>query len=396
MIRILHVMDKLSVDGSSIHGPARQLSYRLPFYDPERFGVLLCNLRSEDDATRLLREVGIEVVCLDKGKLDPRTLVALHRLIKQWRPDVLHLHGYGSWNFGRIAGRMAGLPVVVQEHFIGDTVPWYQRLADRALRGWDTRRLAVAEAVKRFMIEKRSVREPIEVLWNGVPFEGDHAPDPADAAAVREELSVPADAPLIGIVGRLAEMKGHRYFLDAAARIAESRLEARFLILGEGPLREALQQQARDLGLADRVVFTGYRTDAVRCLAACDVGVVASIFGEGFCTVAIETFLAETPLVITDLPCFEGLYIDDENVRMVPTRDAPAIARAVQEIMDDPDLARRLTEGGRRRLRDCRMQKIAGQYMDLYESVVGPEAGVGAAAGAASSSASPPRPSQAH
>ena len=86
--RVLHVLDKFSVDGSKIHGPARQVSYRVPCYDPHRYEVLVCNMRNEDLASAELRMRGLTVVSLGRSKFDPRALTDLCRLIRQWKPSV--------------------------------------------------------------------------------------------------------------------------------------------------------------------------------------------------------------------------------------------------------------------------------------------------------------------
>jgi glycosyltransferase involved in cell wall biosynthesis len=261
------------------------------------------------------------------------------------------------------------VPIVVQEHFTEDQVPLYQRIADRMLRGRDAYGLAVSEEVKRFMIHQRFTTAPIEIIWNGVPDDLHHERNDADADILRTELNIPRGAKVIGIVGRLAEMKGHRYFLDAGVTVIAKHSNVRFLILGEGPLRQSLEDQADRLGISGHVIFTGYRTDAVRCFALCDIAVVASIFGEGFCTVGIEAHAANTPLITTDLPAFAGLYIDGDNARVVSARDGAAMADAMIELLENPGLCRQLVEGGARRLAQCRMSRIVQQYTEFYDKL---------------------------
>ncbi len=370
-IRILHIMDKVSVDGSKIHGPARQLAYRIPCYPPGRFQVMLCNLRREDPACDILRASGIEVVSLNTHKLNPFTLFAVMRLVRQWRPDILHAHGYAAFNFARVAGRLLGVPTVVQEHFVDERYPRYQQAIDFALRGWQDHALAVSDAVKDFMSGPRFIpAAQIEVLGNGVPTDRIKRPADARLAELRAQWGIPAGAPVIGTVGRLAEMKGQKYFLEAAARLADARPDARFVVVGDGPLAAELRAQAARPPLAGRVVFPGYQENAVEYLALFDVAVVSSIFGEGFCAVGIEAFAVGTPLVITNLPCFKDLYRPDANVLMVPPRDAPAMADAIAAVLDRPDLRARLVQAGRATLAEYAMDRIAARYVALYERML--------------------------
>jgi glycosyltransferase involved in cell wall biosynthesis len=369
--RILHVMDKVSVGRSKIHGPARQIAYRVPFYPKERFKVMLCNLREEDAACDVLRASGVEVRSLHRGKFDPRTLLDLIQVVREWKPDLLHLHGYGSHNFGRLAGKCLRIPVILQEHFVDHRLPGYQKAIDRLLAGCVAKGLAVSKAVKRHMAEDRHLAaDRIEVLLNGVPSEKSQPADPAFSAALRKGLGIPENARVVGIVGRLAEMKGHAFLLDAMATLAARRPDIRLLVVGEGPERAALEAKTQALGVADRVHFTGYQTDVIPYLSLMDVSVVASIFDEGFNTVGLESFAVGVPLVITDLECFQDIYAPDQNCLMVPVRDVPALVAAVERLLDEPVLREQLAAAGRRTAEGVRMERIAGEYVRVYTDLL--------------------------
>ncbi|MEM1355061.1 MAG: glycosyltransferase [Planctomycetota bacterium] len=369
----MHIMDKLSVDGSKIHGPARQIAYRARYYDPERVQLRLINLRQEDPSAELLREAGVEVINLGRGKFDLRTLGDLKREIDQWQPDVLHLSGYAAWTFGRLAGRQKGVRVVAQEHMVDRAVPKVQQVADRLLAGKQDKVLAVSSGVKRFIEDKRGIRGEVEVLYNGVPTESFEPPSSQRQLEIREELGLVEGQRAVGIVGRLAEMKGHRYFLDAAAILAKKRDDLRFVVIGDGPLRDALGQQAEELKITDRVCFAGYKPGALPYLYCMDIHVLSSVFGEGFPGVCVETFLSGTPLVMTDLPNYRGdLFEDGVNCLMVPPADGGAIAAAVDRLLDDAGLRARLLEGGRAVTQQVSFRRIAQRYTEIYESLVRP------------------------
>jgi glycosyltransferase involved in cell wall biosynthesis len=371
-MRVLHVLDKFSVDGSKIHGPARQLTYRLPHYDPARCAMLIVSLRGEEPAAEWLRRHGLEVVCLGRGKFDPRALADLCRLIRRRRIELLHLSGYAAWVFGRLAGRLTGIPVIVQEHFVAPRVPWYQRVADWMLRDVQAGAIAVSASVQQFMAEQRFIRRtPIEVIGNGVPLERLRSPSPQDVQALRQRLNVPADAAVVGIVGRLAEQKGHADFLRAARIIAARVPQAVFVIVGDGPLRAALERQARELGLSGRVRFAGYQPDVLPALALFNVSVISSIYGEGFCSVGIESFAAGTPVVMTDIAAVPGTYEHGRNALIVPRHQPEALAEAVVSCLTRPALAAALVRAGERTLPACDSRSVAERYLAAYERALG-------------------------
>ncbi len=377
-LRVLHVMDKLSVDGSQIAGPARQLAYRLPAYPPDRCEALVCGLREDESAREFMMQCGVEVVCLGRSKFDPRVLKDLKRLADRWHPTLLHLHGYASWTFGRILGRQAGLPVVIQEHFIDPRMPAVQRLADRALKRRQQCAIAVSEAVKRFMVEQRCIREtPVEVIWNAVPVAAIRAEArAADSGALRAALDIPREAPVVGIVGRLAREKGHDCFLEAAARIRRQRPDTYFVIVGAGPLQGALQRLATSLDLDDRVRFAGHQSNVVPYLSMFSISVLPSL-SEGFPLAALETLAAGTAAVLTDLDGYRGVYADERDALIVPVGNPDATAAAALRLLDDPALAERLVGNARRVLSNCTLEVVTSRYLDLYERVLCEDAGPG-------------------
>jgi glycosyltransferase involved in cell wall biosynthesis len=155
---------------------------------------------------------------------------------------------------------------------------------------------------------------------------------------------------LVGIVGRIFPIKNHVLFLQAAARIAARDPAARFVIVGDGPLRFALERQARELQIAERVVFTGWRRDLVRIYADLDVLVVSSD-NEGTPVSAIEAMAAGCPVAATRVGGLPDLITDGESGLLVPPRDAACLANAVSRILTDGEFAQSLGRNGRNAVR---------------------------------------------
>jgi glycosyltransferase involved in cell wall biosynthesis len=345
-IPVLHVCDKFGVAGSSIHGVSRLFSWWFPRFDP-RFEVTLCGLKSAEPASQLLVAQGVPVTHLGRGRFDPRILTDLVSLARRRGTRVLHVHGYAASDFGRLAARRVGAALVLHEHFADPRMPAYQGLADRALARLTDRAIAVSQSTAEFLVAQRHVpRERVRLIWNGAPLE-DFAPvDRARAQAARRALGLPDEAVVIGSIARLNEQKGHRYLVDAAATVLARRPDARVLIVGDGDLAAPLREQAHGLGLGDRVLFTGHRTDVRDLLGAIDVFCIASTY-EGTPLSLFEAMAAGKAIVSTAVDGCREVLEDGVTGLLAPPRDAAALAAALLRVVEDPGLARRLADSAR-------------------------------------------------
>jgi glycosyltransferase involved in cell wall biosynthesis len=344
-VGVLHVCDKFGVRGSSIHGVSRLFSWWFPRYDPARFEVTLCGLKHPEPATEWLGARGVPVRHLGRSRFDPRILFDLVALARRTGARILHVHGYAAADFGRLAARAAGAKLVLHEHFADPRMPAYQGVADRLLRGLTDAAIAVSHSTRDFLVNERSVpAERVRVIWNGAPLE-EFAPVPRERAlAVRRGLSLPDDALVVGTVGRLSAQKGHRFLLDAAATLLPRRPEARVLIAGDGDLLDDLRRQAARLGLSDRVVFAGHRTDVADVLGALDVFCISSLY-EGTPLALFEAMAAGKPVVSTSVDGCREVLEDGVSGLLVPPGDAAALAAALDRAAADPGL--RAALGGR-------------------------------------------------
>ena len=143
-VAVLHVCDKFGVRGSSIHGVSRLFSWWFARYDRARFDVSLCGLKHPEPATRWLEERGVPVHHLGRSRFDPRIATDVAALARRRGARILHVHGYASADFGRLAARLAGARLVLHEHFADPRMPAYQGLADRLLAPWTDGAIAVS------------------------------------------------------------------------------------------------------------------------------------------------------------------------------------------------------------------------------------------------------------
>jgi glycosyltransferase involved in cell wall biosynthesis len=347
-IRVLQVCDHLGWEGSRMHGVKRLFAWMIPRFDPARFEVSLVSLRKKDLSEETLDALGIDITYLHKGKFDPSTLTALLKIIDRKHIDVLHLHGYGATTFGRIAAAMRGIPTVLHEHANLNDTPWFQKIADRMLERYTDIAIAVSKSTAEFVIKARLVRpEKVKVVYLGAPHdEFSRTRSSDEIAAARRQLGIGAGDFAIGTVTRLHESKGNSYLVEAARMVVDKKPEAKFLLVGEGPLREPLEAQANQLGLGDRFVFVGFAKDVAAVLSAFDMSVFPSLW-EGTPLTAFEALASGKAIVATDADGLLDILTDDRDARIVPKRNAHALAETIVDLMNRPDQRARLASAAR-------------------------------------------------
>src|SRR5262245_48828511 len=260
-LNVLHVCDHLGWEGSRMHGVKRLFAWMIPRFDPASFRVSLLSLRSKDLSEETLDSLGVDITYLRRSKFDARTLPAMLRVVDRQKVDILHMHGYGATTFGRMVGALRGIPTVLHEHANLTDTPWFQKIADTALARYTDIAIAVSKSTAEFVIRARLVPPSrVKVVYLGLPLaEFSREPTPEEVAAARGELGLKPEEFAIGTVTRLHESKGNVHLVDAAAQVITARPQARFIIVGEGPLAGDLEAQAARLGLGDRIVFAGFR-----------------------------------------------------------------------------------------------------------------------------------------
>jgi glycosyltransferase involved in cell wall biosynthesis len=314
--------------------------------DRKRFAPLVCCLNFKGQLASELEAEGIPVFVLDKRpKLDPWLVPRLVRLMRRERAQVVHTHLWTASFWGRIAGLVARVPaLVVTEHNIDLWRGRWHLLADRTLARRTCHFVFVSREVERFYRDHLPLREGgFEVVHNGVaPWPRRHNSDPQ---AARQRLGLPAEGPVVGVIGRLEARKGHRHFLDALARLRRQDPRLVGLIVGEGREREALLAQRKALGLDEVVRLPGFWPDLAEALDAIDVFVLPSLM-EGHPLAILEAMAAAKPVVATAVGGNAEAIEDGRSGLLVPPADPSALAAGILDLVADPERAARLGRAG--------------------------------------------------
>lgn len=276
--------------------------------------------------------VPFKVLGLKPGVLRPFDVLRLRDFLYECQPDIVHTFLLTGSLYGRFAAMMARVPVV-----IGTEVNVYEKkrtlhaLAERWLMRDTDAVVASAESVRDFYIKQvKADPSKVEVIYNAVDWAQLQATVSRDE--LRASVDVPPDAPLLTIIARLTEQKGHRILLDALVR--PDLAHARLLVVGDGPLRQALESQAANLGLSPRVRFVGARRDLGNILAATDVFVMPS-FWEGLPLAMVLAMGAGVPVVATRVAGIPEVVQDGVTGLLVPPGDSGELGAALSRVVND-------------------------------------------------------------
>lgn len=310
-------------------------------------------------------------------KFDPMWVIRLASAMRADGIDLVHTHLFGDSLHGYLASRAAGRPPVIMTLHIGvEGLNVLQAWGYRWLLSRCARVVACSRAVQSsFQSSRAGSRPAVLVIPNGISLS--RRPDgPVSAQEVRQRLGARAGETLLASIGRLVEQKGHRYLLSAFAKLVRSRgVGARLVVLGDGPLRGALEMQAREEGIADRVLFAGIRADVLGLLPAIDVVVFSSLF-EGMPVALLEAMAAARCIVATDVPGIVEVVRHDREALIVPIGDAEGLCQALHDVATAPALSRRLGEAARRRfLGEFTAERMIERYEDVYLQVCGARPG---------------------
>jgi glycosyltransferase involved in cell wall biosynthesis len=301
--------------------------------------VVVC--KAGHPLVQVMRGVGLEVrEARIGGKLNLTAAVRLARLARAMGAEVIHTQLSTAALWGSVAGRLAGVPVVAHVRALNSMTCY--RLADRVI--------AISHAVKRHLEAQGMPGDRIDVVYTGLDPARYTAP--LSRAAAKAQLGIAADRPAVGVVAHLTAKKGHAPFLEAAARVAEQHPHVLFLLLGEGPEREALAARARQLGLKERVRFLGFHADVLPFYAAMDVVVLPSIAGEGLPRTLLEASFLGIPVIGTALSGTPEIIADGETGFVVPPGAVGPLAQRIAQLIEDASLRERFGAAGTARIRE--------------------------------------------
>jgi len=374
--RLLHLISGLGVGGANL-----MLYKLLAHRDTDRFDVSVVSLADRGGGVdRQIAALGVPVRTVGMfPRPTPTTLARLLAWVRELEPELIQgwmYHGNVAAWLGAALLRPAPIVLWNVRHSLHDLA--HERLNTRlmiragAVLSSRARRILYNSEVAARQHERLGYDGQRRlVLPNG--FDCDRfRPSAAARTAIRRELGLASDAPLIGIVARDHPMKDHRTFLLAAAMLARQRADVHFVLAGDGvdPSNRRLGQLAVELGVGARVHLLGIRTDVEVVTAALDVATSCSRWGEAFANVIGEAMACGVPMVVTDVG--DSAHIVGDLGTVVPLSDPPALAAAWSALLAlTPALRARLGEAARARVvGEYSLESVVGRYEGLYADLL--------------------------
>jgi glycosyltransferase involved in cell wall biosynthesis len=387
----------------AIGGTERHVMNFVANLDTSRFDLQLACLRKMGE---FLDEIEARRIPLAEYRTDRlygrralRQQLRFARDLRASRTQIVHTYGFYPNVFAIAAARMASTPVVIAS--IRDTgvylSPWQKRVQKLACRLADVV-LVNADAIRRTLVDEGYPPQRIHVIRNGV------SPSAfvrrSSGHRIREELGVAPETPIVAMLSRLNGLKGVDDFLHAAGRVVARVPDARFLIIGDsvavkndpannGSYRDSLRESAARLGLADRIVFTGFRMDVPELLSECAVSVLPSL-SEGLSNTLLESMAAGVPVVATNVGGNPEVVQEGTTGFLVPPQNPEVLAERICRVLEDRALAARFGEAGRRRVAEhFSVERMLRETERLYLTLLQRPQAVGAITASAATPSCP-------
>jgi glycosyltransferase involved in cell wall biosynthesis len=317
---------------------------------------------------------GMELIQLaPRTEMDLSAAWRLSRVVRQLGPDIIHAHdAHGiamaslALSLGASSTKDGSAPALVAARRLDF------HLRRNSFSRWKHRQvdcfIAASEAIRHMLLADGVPADQTVTVHDGIDVDRVVAAPPVN---VHEAFWLPHQAPVVGNVAALVPHKGQRHLIEAAHLVVREVPDARFIILGEGELRESLERQVREHHLEKHVLLPGFRTDVLGCIKGFDLFVLSSVT-EGLGTSLLDAMACSRAIAATRAGGIPEVVVDGENGLLVPPRDHAAMARAIVRLLNDQALRRQMGEAGLSRVRSrFTVERMVAETADVYARVAG-------------------------
>jgi glycosyltransferase involved in cell wall biosynthesis len=344
-VKIIHLITELSIGG------AQSVLYNLLSHaDRDNFEYsVLCFYNGDGLFAQKIRSLDIQVIDLEMtAKYHFDAFLRLYSHLRNSRPIILHNWMYHPVVVGRIIGRLARVPLIISSRHNINIGGEFREATNRLTSPLDDHVIAVCEVARRLEIERSHVPpEKVTTIYNGIQL--NEFVSPAQASTeLRGSLGLAPDDFVIVSTGRMHPQKDYSTLLDAVSHLAIEYPSFKLLLVGDGPLKPALEQFAQNLSVSDHVIFTGQRDDIAAILQAADLYVSSSLW-EGTSISILEAMASALPIIATGVGGTPELIQPDISGILVPPGEPSKIAKAIERLYTHPAERKSLSSHARER-----------------------------------------------
>jgi len=371
-MRILHLISSGGLFGAERVAVELSKSLRKTYHCEPILGVIKNAYNPHEEILEEAKTNGIAYAVFPcRSQLDLKLAFSIREFIKRNRIDVIHCHGYKSNFYGLLASRGEVPSVTTNHNWL--TTHWrlktYCFLDSLWIRFFD-RIVAVSNEVKKDMLRYKIPAAKIRVVDNGIALE--RFAKLVETNIMKNQLGLDEKIRIIGTIGSLVIEKGHIYLLEAARQILDVVKDLKFLIIGDGPLRKALEEKSEELGIKKDIIFMGQRKDIPELLMAMDVFALPSI-KEGLPIALLEAMASKRPVIATRIGAIPNVIENEDIGVLVEPKDITGLRDAIMNLLNDPGRMNLLARKGFDRVcRDFSSDEMAKNYLKLYNELANP------------------------
>jgi glycosyltransferase involved in cell wall biosynthesis len=370
------------IRGLGAGGAEKLLAMSLPYLNWKVFDYQVAYfLKSKSHSVPEFERAGVRVFCLNsESPFDFRVLFRLVRLLRKQEIEILHVFSPYAGIVGRLAARLAGVKAVVYtEHSTLENQNALGRLGNILTYPLNDATIGVSQAVLRSVLRWQLARRgTFQTIYNGIDLNALDT-NRVNPDQVKKSLGINPRHRVVGNVAHLRPAKGHLYLLQAARLVLDQYPEVTFVVVGrekvKGYLRR-LEEVAERLEIGDRVLFTGFRPDAIQITSAFDIFVLSSLW-EGFGIVLLEAMALGKPVIGTRVGGIPEVIEDGVNGYLVEPRNPEQLAEKVVQLLGDEALRSQMGQQGMQRVRDrFSIRDTVKAVEDVYTSVLNAKGGI--------------------
>lgn len=355
-IKIVYIINSFALGGAE-----KLLLNFCRALDKNKFEIAICTVTGGGPLEEEFEKLGVQIkIFSKKNKLGLGVIWQIKYFLKEFRPQIVHTHLFAADFWGKLAAILAGVPVIITtEHSVNLEEGWLKEQIKRLLSLKTDMTVAVSNAVKDFYVNKVGLNaKKMVVIYNGVDigkfqFRGFR---PIDLA--REIKAI--------IVARLAEVKGHRYLVEAMPLILKKYPNFILNIVGAGNLLDELKKQAEALGVGERIKFLGEILEVETIFPQMDLFILPSLW-EGLGVVLLEAQSIGLPVLTSNIPGTVEVVEDGQTGLLFTPKEPQAIFESVSRLLASPKLQEELVNNAHKQVvQKFDLNKMVGSYVNLY------------------------------